>query len=286
MAYVVTYRRVRPRNGPTNLRSVGQPGRSLRLGRSAKASQVRILPPRIRAKRLPMESGIYALYWWEQDLIYIGQAQVVSARFKEHKRKLKAGTHPNYRVQDTYNLYGEPDYITLELCPIEELNTLEIAWTVEFDSVKTPWGLNLVEAGMVGWGTNSNNSKYTKQQILRVFSYLYRTNYSHAVISKKTKVSKGLIASITVRKCHLWLRDSYPEQYAKMLNRENLWACLLNLGKSKNVTSPEGQIYTVDSVSKFCDSIPSLHIKGDNAKRGIARIIDCTRNSYLGWKLA
>lgn len=50
-----------------------------------------------------MNSGIYALYWWEQDLVYIGLSQNLSSRKLEHLNKLKNNRHTNYKVQNTYN---------------------------------------------------------------------------------------------------------------------------------------------------------------------------------------
>lgn len=55
-----------------------------------------------------MTIGIYALYWEEQDLVYVGQSQDIARRFTEHKRKLKNTSHTNYKVQAAYNLYGIP----------------------------------------------------------------------------------------------------------------------------------------------------------------------------------
>ena len=42
-----------------------------------------------------MTMGIYALYWQEQDLIYIGQSKEIERRFKDHLRELEACIHCN-----------------------------------------------------------------------------------------------------------------------------------------------------------------------------------------------
>lgn len=99
-----------------------------------------------------MAIGIYALYWEEQDLIYIGQSQNIERRFSEHIYKLTNTKHTNYKVQNAYNLYGLPVLNILEQCEISELNTLEISYTKEFNGLDKHRGLCLIEAGNVGWG--------------------------------------------------------------------------------------------------------------------------------------
>ena len=50
-----------------------------------------------------MTTGIYALYWEEQDLIYIGKAQKIEKRFKDHLSKLISGKekyHKGWRLAD------------------------------------------------------------------------------------------------------------------------------------------------------------------------------------------
>ena len=49
-------------------------------------------------------SGIYALYWWEQDLIYIGLSQDLFSRKSQHYRSLKSSTHYNPKLQNAYKL--------------------------------------------------------------------------------------------------------------------------------------------------------------------------------------
>lgn len=114
-----------------------------------------------------MNSGIYALYWWEQDLVYVGLSQNLSNRKKEHFTLLKNNKHTNYKVQNAYNNFGIPDFIILEYVEdILKLPELEVYWCNELNALGKN-GLCLVEPGVVGFGTNSNASKYSKIQILR-----------------------------------------------------------------------------------------------------------------------
>lgn len=226
-----------------------------------------------------MTTGIYALYWQEQDLVYIGQSQNIEARFKEHLNKMGKGTHTNYKVQDSYNLYGKPELVILEEANLDRLNDLEILWTKEFDSINN--GLNIIEAGQVGWGVNSNASKYTKRQVLKVFSLLYRTELSHREISIRCNVPISLSADIKNIKTHLWLRQMYPQQYAKMLVRDaNGIVSRTNSkhGLLKFINSITGNIETVENIYSFASkySLETTHLY---------KVISGKRKSHKGWSL-
>ncbi len=54
-----------------------------------------------------MNSGIYALYWPEQDLIYLGQTNNFSIRKYEHFRLFKTGTASNYKLKNAYDFIWE-----------------------------------------------------------------------------------------------------------------------------------------------------------------------------------
>lgn len=232
-----------------------------------------------------MTIGIYALYWEEQDLIYIGQSQNIEARFKEHLYKLKNNKHTNYKVQNTFDLYGEPQLNILETCGLDKLNNLEIFYTKEFDSINN--GLNIVEAGNVGFGTNSNASKYSKIQILKVFSLLYKTSLSYHSISGKTKVSTVTISDISKGRSHTWLQEKYPNKYISIEGNNILRF------KNKNIVtdypillSPDGKEYLVkSSLTDFCKEHNSLNHSCISSGKGIGRVLRKDRMSYLGWTL-
>jgi group I intron endonuclease len=165
-----------------------------------------------------MTIGIYALYWEEQDLIYVGQSQDVERRYKAHMYHLKLQDHKNSRIQHTYTLFGEPKLVILEECCISQLLELEIGYISEFSSAER--GLNILMAKPTSWGTNSANSKYTKRQILSIFSLLYKGKLTCPQIAKRLKVNTSTVENIC-GSSHLWLKEEYPEQYAlmKQVNR-------------------------------------------------------------------
>ena len=70
-------------------------------------------------------SGIYKLFWSNNDYYYYGQAKRIDSRIKEHIRTMNKGIHKNKKIQSIFNKYGEPNFIVCEVCEVEELNTKE-----------------------------------------------------------------------------------------------------------------------------------------------------------------
>lgn len=224
-----------------------------------------------------MTIGIYALYWEEQDLVYIGQSQNIEARFKEHLNKMGKGTHTNYKVQNSYNLYGKPELVILEEAIIDKLNDLEILWTKEFDSINN--GLNIIEAGQVGWGVNSNASKYTKWQVLKVFSLLTSGKFISAkVIATRIKVKLNLVSSIGSGESHKWLADTYPERYSLLLTRraESL-VCTANK-EVMLILDPAGIVHEVTNISQFArqHGLDAINL---------TRVLRGTRKTHKKWRV-
>lgn len=196
-----------------------------------------------------MKSGIYALRWRAQNLVYVGLSQNIASRFLEHKSLLRRGEHTNYKVQMTYDKFGEPELEILELCEIDKLNEREIYWTEKLDSIRN--GLNIIEAGRVGFGVNSNSSKYSKMQVLKVFSLLYRNKLSYSAIAKRVGVNKSLLQDIRIESTHVWLKKEYPEQYKLMLLRNSKHKVLSDVRGCTEIVSPEGEIYKITNLTEF-----------------------------------
>lgn len=200
-----------------------------------------------------MNSGIYALYWWEQDLVYVGLTSCLSRRYTEHLYQLRRGTHSNYKVQNAYNSFGTPEFIVLEHTQPEQLHLKEIEWCEELDALGKN-GLCIVEPGIVGSGVLSNNSKYQKLQILKVFSLLCKNNLSISLIAKRTSVSESTIKAIQVGRQHTWLRGQYTDKYDSMvLNTKQCEKTkIYKECITYKIVKPDGQIEVVSSLLEFC----------------------------------
>lgn len=224
-----------------------------------------------------MNSGIYALYWWEQDLVYIGLSQNLSSRCNEHFLDMRNNNHTNYRVQSAFNQYGEPEFIVLETCPVQNLPEKEVQWCKEFDALGSR-GLCLVEPGVVGFGANSNASKYTKQRILKAFSLLYKGKLSYKSIQEKINVPIHVLSDIARGRTHVWLQDAYPKKYADMLsfNRKDISDKEVIRGYLK---SPTGDIHTVRNITEFCRTV----LGNKNHHVSICRVLRGERQHCCGY---
>lgn len=233
-----------------------------------------------------MSSGIYALYWWDQDLIYVGLSQTLESRKLEHLSMLRRNKHTNYKVQNAYNLYGVPEFIVLELCTIEYLPTLEKYWCYELDGLRDR-GLCLVEPGVVGFGSSSNSSKYSKIQILKVFRLLSSTSLSNTAIGSKVGVPGHVATDIRRGATHLWLREVYPKKYANMhkiyINLSNTYNTRYNY---PDLVSPEGIVYTnIINITEFCKSISVFNTNMHASTVGLSKLKLGIKPSYKGWTL-
>lgn len=225
-------------------------------------------------------SGIYALYWWEQDLVYIGLSQSLKSRELEHYNLMRKNKHTNYKVQNAYDKYGEPEFIVLEYCSIAELPEKEVEWCTEFNALGIK-GLCLVEPGVVGFGTNSNASKYSKIQILRVFSMLYKGTYSILEISSRCNVNRQLPYDINNGKTHLWLKIDYPYEYSLMLSIDRRQALNKQKPLRALIRSPSGEILEVYSLSDFCRE----EFNDVTQKKHMGSVLTGKRRSHRGYTL-
>ena len=179
-------------------------------------------------------------------------------------------------------MHGKPQFIILEECSIEQLNALEIFYTTEFNSLNSSNGLNIVEAGTVGWGTNSSGSKFTKRQILEVFRMLYSSKTpTYTEIWAKTAVPVGTIKDIRRERSHLWLKSKFPNSYRKMLSICRAYQSKFTSKYAESnlvIKSPEGVLLRVSNIREFCRQYGLSNTNLGEVLRG-------NRHSHKGWKL-
>lgn len=236
-----------------------------------------------------MTIGIYSITWTKENLVYVGQSSNIEKRFNEHQRKLNLGAHSNYRLQEAYSTYGIPQYSILEVCNIDQLDNLEVAWTLKLKALDTSsGGLCIVTPGKSGGsGVNHGSSKYSKFSILKVFSLLYRTKLSSKDISNKAKVLRPTVTAIMLGTQHIWLQEQYPNQYTQMLSREKMLhrPTLASKGTSVSFISPEGLEYSnITSIKEFCEKLSWTTHSLKTMTVGFSKLNTGTAKSYLGWK--
>lgn len=105
-----------------------------------------------RKKPNPSEYCIYLLENTANQKKYIGQTQDLSWRKVTHRGKLKLGQHPNYKLQEDWDKYGEKafKYTVLEYCDRSIANEREMYYIALYDTVNAGYNISI-------GGTNGNN---------------------------------------------------------------------------------------------------------------------------------
>lgn len=225
-----------------------------------------------------MTIGIYALYWAEQDLVYVGKSGDLKVREYEHFRLMKTGKHTR-KLQDAYNNFGKPEFLIVEICSHIELDNKEVFWIAEYDSLNPDVGLNTLPGGQdVGKDTTHASSKFTKQQILNVCELLCDPYLAQKNISKTTGISEAVISTILNGSKHTWI----PEELRARIDSTRELRYQYNLPNSKNknysIESPDGIVYNIINVSTFAKENKLLGTKLNEVLKG-------KRPHHLGWKL-
>lgn len=195
---------------------------------------------------------------------------------------MQKNKHHSVKVQESYNKFQTlPIFSILIECDRKDVDSLEYQYIKEFDSYK--YGLNNSEI----CGPNVGSAKYSKIQILKVFTLLINRNLSYEDIEKRTKVSIGSIKAIRRGVKHTWLQEEFPEKWA-LLKRDVVGVTsLAKQGKClPTFISPTGEVY--EDISNLRQFVSSLSF--DNTKSAY-RCFSAMYNksekcrSYKGWKL-
>ena len=232
-----------------------------------------------------MTIGIYALYWEEQDLVYVGQSVNIEKRYKEHINSLRKEKHFNYKVQDTYQLYGIPSLVILTICTIDLLDTNELFWVNEFDT------LNIAPAGSIVSSAYSRHSVYTKIQILLVFRALSNSLRKQIDISTSTGVGISTITAIATGTKRVWLKEKYPVHYQKMLDKaadrkklssSGLRSCKYSGKEEVKLLNPLGELVIVSHLMDFINK-SDFFCNKKSAYSGLHAVLSGVRLQFMGW---
>lgn len=219
-----------------------------------------------------MTIGIYALWWAEQDLVYIGQSVRIERRFKDHSYRASVGTDSK-NLNKVYSQYGNPELVILEKCSISELDDKEVEWINQFDTINTSIG------GRGGnFGYNSSKCSASRGECIHVLNLLTDPNLTIKDISSITNVAFRTIESIAYKKRHFWLEEEFPEEYKIATETKRFSISQERRFKTSVVLiSPEGVEYTVTNLSKFA--------KEHNLNKGhICAVARGAEHSHKNWK--
>lgn len=219
-----------------------------------------------------MTIGIYALWWEDQDLVYIGQSVRIERRFKDHN--YRANTNSDSKnLNIVYSTYGIPELVILEKCIISELDGKEVEWIRQFDTINTSIG------GLGGnFGYNSGKCSASRDDCIRVLNLLTNPSLTTKEISNITNVAFRTVESIAYKQRHFWLEEEFPKEY-KIATETKRFSISQERRFKTNVVliSPEGTEYTVTNLSKFA--------KEHNLNKGhICAVARGAEHSHKNWK--
>lgn len=88
--------------------------------------------------------GIYTITNTIDNKIYIGRSNDIRDRLTKHKSKLRGNRHPNEHLQNSWNKYGEENFIfeILEEYPIELIPSMELYWANLLNVHNRDYGYN------------------------------------------------------------------------------------------------------------------------------------------------
>jgi len=132
--------------------------------------------------------GIYTITNKINGKIYLGQAIDIHYRWKTHLISLRKGKHRNIKLQNSWNKYGEDNFIHELLIECEELylNSEEHYWANLLYAHKDPYGYNIRPTNPYGSHRHSEESKLRMSIASKGKNLGRRLSDEH-----KTKISVG-----------------------------------------------------------------------------------------------
>jgi len=225
-----------------------------------------------------MTVGIYKLNFFNTEKCYIGQSVNIENRIIAHKSSFKKGT-ASPKLQAAYHTYGYKGYEIILECQADELDDIEKEAIEIFSSIED--GFNALNGASVpcNYGIYNINSQYAEETYYNILQLLGQTDPVLTVrnISETLNVSLYVVRHIAALESHTWLKDKYPEEYKKVIERKSI---KYNFGiQHKKLVSPTGEIHEVKNVSHFARLHGLLQPK-------VSDVLNGRRNHHRGWTLA
>ena len=148
-----------------------------------------------RRKPNPSEYCIYALDNTITGKRYIGQTQDLGWRKVTHRGKLKNNKHPNSKLQEDWNKYGEKafEYSVIEYCDRSVANEREMYYISLFDTVNKGYNISI-------GGTNGHNFPRRKIKQYDIEGNFIREWESAAEAARAFKANRGQITHAIIQK--------------------------------------------------------------------------------------
>lgn len=173
-----------------------------------------------------MTSGIYMIENQVNGKIYIGQTSDLERRKKEHLNKLKNKTHHNLHLQNSFNKYGEDNFvfkIIKKNIPYYLLDSLEKRYIDIFQSNNNQYGYNLTSGGQninfdkLSISCIEGKNKTGIEHVSVVKSNTYKSGYRFRFVVKNYTKNATTIDELERKinkdgyKFNIWDMDKYKK---------------------------------------------------------------------------
>lgn len=219
--------------------------------------------------------GVYKIENTETGKVYVGSSTNLTARLKYHLWKLRKGKHNNHYLQKSYNKHGEPAFEFSIIEYIEYKDKLveqEQFWIDFYKSADRDKGYNILP-------TSGNTNRILPQETGAKISMANKGR----TLTQEQK--ENLSKSIKKVYEDPEMRKKYSE--CKQGNKNPMWGVQLSeeskrrlrdlCSKDWVVVSPNGEVFRVKSLNKFCKD------KGLD-RRSMGTVGKGKRPHHKGWR--
>ena len=142
--------------------------------------------------------GIYKITNLINSKLYIGKSKDIENRYKKHLTQLKHNNHINKHFQNSFNKYGEDNFLyeIIEECELNLLNDKEKYWINYYDCSNPLFGYNKTKGGDGLIATDEIKSKISKSLLGVKHSEERKLNQSKShiglILSEETKEKQSI----------------------------------------------------------------------------------------------
>lgn len=248
----------------------------------AKYYDVQILPSMHILEKVPINSLDLAEIDWisKFDSYYNGMNET-------------KGGESSYGESNPFSLYSKDTYIEIaKLLAYTDLQYREIAVQLSVsDRVVSTIGMGYTHTWLNSEvpeiyaaitskiGTRNSNS-LQEEAYVQILFRLANTDDRLVDISKETGISNRIIERLSSGQSHTYLKNLYPEEYAKMLSKiGNRRVKSARSTPYPDILSPDGVVHSLTNVREFC--------RNNNLQQSLlGMVIRGQARQHKGWTLA
>ena len=198
---------------------------------------------------------------------YIGQTINLKRRKNTHFNNLKNNTHPNYKLQQDWNTWGEEnfsfEYEEYEISKKEELNEKEIFAIKLYNTFQQ--GYNLTEGGDGG----TTRRTLTYEQFCLIY-YGCKWKGMTMKIAEKMGIDSSIVSSILREKAHLDFLQKSKEELSKVQIQEleTQFREMFNIPLDKPIDEQRSPVHLTEDEYFYCFCVAFSYGRGIESALG------------------